>query len=641
MNWKSAATAVLACSMLFGALAPAGALAAEDRTSKFRVYQNDNALKEFADQNQAIAYTRSFKNSYVERIGSRTWVWSSFPSYKVYQNDKSKPEWEFATLEAAIAEAKKWANASVRPLAGGGWAWDNYPDHPGYTLYQGDKTLPTWTFPTLDLAKAEAKKWANAHIIDKASNKWVWDNLSAERKAELRAGPETYRVYQGAKTLEGWGFAYLEDAVAEALKWANASIVHTGRMTTVFTNAHPYVVYQNGIKKASFPSVTPAIAAASKLTDAHVEWETRRIWSNERYYAVLQSGKKLSAFDSPADAASFGRGYANAEVVTLDGLRVWDNLKDLLYLAWNGSSNHATIQNHVANTQGLDIDSPTWFYLADAKGTLKDDSNPETVAWLKTQGVKIHPLVHNQFDSKLTSAFLADAAAQQSFIAALVSRLVALKVDGVNLDFESMAGKDRDKYTAFVKSLSEAVRGAGLQLTIDLPRGSVAWNHQTAFDHEKLHQYVDYIAIMTYDQFYSGSASPGPVAGMSWTEQGVEEFLSYGIPRSKLLLGVPFYVRVWEVDAAGKLVSNKAAWMKDLESTLSTASNVVRSEDERYGLEKVEYTKDGKRYVFWMENIPSILKRVEIAKKHDLAGIAAWRLGYEPGELWTELLRAK
>jgi len=640
MNWKTTASAVLAGALLVGALAPTGAQAALDRTSKFRVYQNDSALKEFSDRNQAILYAKGFKNAYVEQIGTRAWVWSNFPSYKVYQKEKSKPEWEFATFEAAVAEAKKWANASVRKLDAGGWAWDNYPDHPGYTLYQGDNTLPNWTFPTLDKAKAEAKKWANAHIIDLASNRWVWDNIPAERKTELREGPDAYRVYQGTTTLEGWTFAYLEDAVNEAVKWANSTVVHIGKGKTVYANSHPYVVYQNGAKKASFPSLALAINAASKLADASILWDSKRIWSNEGYYAVLQSGKKINAFGAPASAAAFANGYENAEVVTLDGLRVWDNLQELLYLAWNGSSNHNTIVGHVNNTQGLDIDSPTWFTLQDAKGTLKDDSNPETAAWLKSQGVEVHPLVHNQFDAKLTSAFLADANAQKTFIASLVNRLVALKADGVNLDFESMSGSDRDRYTAFVKALSEAAHAAGLTVSIDLPRGSAAWNHLTAFDHEKLHQYVDYVAIMTYDQFYSGSDSPGPVAGMSWVEQGVEEFLSYGIPRSKLMLGVPFYIRVWELDAAGKLVANRAVWMKDIEKALEGAQ-VTRTDDARYGLQKVEYAKDGKRYVFWMENIETILERVDIAKEHDLAGVAAWRLGYEPGELWTELLRTK
>jgi len=639
MKLKTAAAAALACAMLFASFAQAAAAA--DRTSKYRVYQNDKALMEFSDRAAAVAYAKQFSHSYVEQIGTRTWIWHSFPKYKVYQNGKSQPTWEFYTLEEAVAEAKKWANASVRDLSGGGWVWDNYPQHPGYTVYQGDRTLPGWTFPTLEEAQAEAKKWANAHIIDNATNRWVWDNIPAERKAEIREGPELYRVYQNGKTLENWGFPDLESAVMESLKWANSSVVRTDSGKTVFENRHEYAVFQNGEQKAAFVSLRPAIAFAAKLENASVVRDGRTLWTNEPYYEVYQTGKKLAGFSDPAEAAAFAAGYANSEVVTLDGRRIWDNGRRLLYLAWNGTQKPDTILAQASVTQGLDIDSPSWFSLQDEKGALKDESDPETVRRLHSLGIKVHPLVHNQFNAKLTSAFLADKKAQERFIEALVGRLAVIGADGVNIDFESMAGSDRARFTAFVRALSEAAHAAGLAVSIDLPRGSAVWNHQTAYDHEKLHEYVDYVIIMAYDQFYSGSASPGPVSGLGWAEQGVAEFLSYGIPRSKLLLGVPFYIRLWEVDAAGKLLSNRAVYMNQVDALLADAEDLSVESDSRYGLDRVSFAKGGKRYVFWMENVSTTLQRVEIAKKYDLAGVAAWRLGYEPAELWVELLRAK
>lgn len=79
-----------------------------------------------------------------------------------------------------------------------------------------------------------------------------------------------------------------------------------------------------------------------------------------------------------------------------------------------------------------------------------------------------------------------------------------------------------------------------------------------AYDHEKLAHIADYIMIMAYDQYYSGSATPGSVAGLQWAEEGIKEFLSYGIPRDKLIMGIPFYVREWKLDSSGKGVSNRA-----------------------------------------------------------------------------------
>lgn len=159
------------------------------------------------------------------------------------------------------------------------------------------------------------------------------------------------------------------------------------------------------------------------------------------------------------------------------------------------------------------------------------------------------PLVHNQFDSALTTAFLKDAKAQERFTNALIDRLAALGVAGVNIDFELMSGKDRNAYSAFVAKLAKQAHAKNLLVTIDVPRGSLSWNHLTAYDSERLAASVDYMMIMAYDQYWSGSDSPGSVSGLKWTEEGIQEFLSYGIPRSKLMLGIPLYTREWKLDS--------------------------------------------------------------------------------------------
>lgn len=159
---------------------------------------------------------------------------------------------------------------------------------------------------------------------------------------------------------------------------------------------------------------------------------------------------------------------------------------------------------------------------------------------------------------------MAKPEARTKFINDLVSKAVALGADGLNIDFENLAGSDRDRFTAFMQELTQKARAQKLIISVDLPRGSLSWNDKTAFDHEKLAGIVDYIITMTYDHHWKGSTEPGSVAGLSWVEEGVKEFLSYGIPRDKLIMGIPFYVREWQVDSSGKLVSNRALFMKDL-----------------------------------------------------------------------------
>jgi spore germination protein YaaH len=252
----------------------------------------------------------------------------------------------------------------------------------------------------------------------------------------------------------------------------------------------------------------------------------------------------------------------------------------------------------------------------------------------------VYPLVSNQFDSALTTAFLADAKAQSKFIGALVGRVAAIGASGLNVDFESISGKDRDAFTSFISSLTDAAHAKGLSVSIDLPRGSVAWNHLSAYDHEKLGSIVDNIVIMAYDQYYTGSTSPGSVSGLQWTEEGIQEFLSYGIRRDKIVLGIPYYVRQWKLDASGSLVGNQTVLLKDIPGLIA-AKKATQTWDPTFNQYRVEYIEDGFKYVFWLENEDTVKARLALARKYELAGVSAWRLGYDTPALWNAMLQQK
>lgn len=636
-RFSAAALLVLAAVLL---LAPLDGLAA-DRTTAYRLYENDRIVREYDSKNDAIADGKKRLNSYVERIDTREWVWDNLARYRVYQKDKTLPEWQFATLEEAIRTARQYADSSVRDLRSGGWVWHSYKriEQP-YLLMQGDKTLPGWQFATLDEAKREAEKWADAHIIDLRTNEWIWDNLTEERKEELRGGEPVYRIAVNGIALTGPVFAYLEDAVREALHIDDAAVFNVRTGKAVYVNKRPYEVYQNDRLLRRHASLDEAVADAKKWAHATIRLEGRVIWSNLPYYRVFQKDRQIGAFHDPYEAIAFAKTFADSSVVTLHDEVLWDNRQRLQFWAWTGSADPDAIRAFVSGTMGLDVVSPTWFVLEKADGTLGDRSDRATVEWLKKNGYAVHPLVHNQFDGKLTTAFLKNAKARQAFVRSLVDRAAVLGVDGLNLDFESVAGSDRARFTAFVRELAEAARARGLVLSIDLPRGSIKWNHQTAFDHAALADIVDYVIIMAYDQHYSGSDKPGSVSGLPWTEEGVREFLSYGIPRSRLILGIPFYSRDWKLDSAGRLVGNRSLLLKDIPALLAERG-VTRAWDDEFGQFKITYREDGHTRVFWLEDETTVAERLKLARSYGLAGVAAWRMGHEYPEIWETMVQHK
>jgi len=636
IRFMSMSMLTLSLCLCIGTLFPLTAKA-DDKTGKYRVYQNDRLLKEFQDYGSAEAYAREFSHSRVEEIGTRKWLWDNYPRYKVYQFDISKPEWEFATLEEAKKEAGKWAYASIRDLQSGGWVWNNYPR---YRVYQGEVTLDSWAFAALEDAKAEAGRWANSHIIDLNTNRWIWDNIGEQTKSGLRAQPPMYQVYQNKYTKDEWKFAYLEDAVNEALKWADSVVVNIASGKTVYSNAKRYEVRQNDKKLAAFTGLDQAIDYAKKWAHSSIVLDGRAIWNNYPYYQVYQNGRFIGEYTTIPAALQYASQYSNAAIRTLDGDVIWSNSRSMAVWGWNGLTNPETIKRQVNQAAGLDVTSPPWFILADEHGNVKDQSDKDLVRWLKDRGIAVHPLVHNQFDPVLTKKFLSNPEARGKFIRTIVDRSSELGVDGLNIDFESLYGSDRAAFTAFITELSAYAHSKQLLVSVDLPRGSIKWNEKTAFDHEKLAAAADYIVIMAYDQYYRGSTSPGSVSGLSWTEEGIREFLSYGIPRSKLILGVPLYVRVWQLDASGSLIDNRAVYYKDIPDLIAGKAPEI-TWDPQFGQYRVEYEEEGYRHVFWMEDEKTVTERIRLAKKHELAGIAFWRLGYDNEELWQTVIRQK
>lgn len=613
--------------------------AGADKTTKYRVYQYDKPIMEFANYQEAVTFAGWYTNSRVEEIGSGAWKWNNYPRYQVQRLGQPVENGQFTKLEDAIREASRLTYASIRDMEdSGGWVWNNYPR---YRVYQGDITLDNWIFETQNAAIAEAKKWAGAHIIDLSNNSWVWDNLKPSDKQSQRSGDPVYQVYQGAYTQDSWKFPYLEDAIGEALKWGNSFIVRIADQQTVYRNSKQYKVYQAEQLVEEFVSLEQALEHARQFANASIRLNGSSIWSNEAPYRVYQGEALIGEYFKLPEALYYASHYANSFIQRWDGKTLWNNFHKLQIWSWNGSASISTLAVQTEAVMGLDVDSPTWFILEDASGKLRDTSSKEAAALLRQRGFQIHPLVGNQFDTDMTSAFLANPDAQAKFISALVDKASLLQVDGINVDFESISGKDRQAFTAFITNLAAAAHEKQLKLSVDLPRGSVRWNHLSAFDHERLAEVVDYIITMTYDHHYSGSATPGSVAGLPWVEEGIQEFLAYGIPRDKLILGIPFYVREWTLNADGSIASSRSMYTKDL-AALFAKENTVSAWDPAFQQYKVEYTgEDGRTRVFWLENEDTVKARLDLAHKYQLAGIAAWRLGQEDPVFWETILQNK
>ena len=55
---------------------------------------------------------------------------------------------------------------------------------------------------------------------------------------------------------------------------------------------------------------------------------------------------------------------------------------------------------------------------------------------------------------------------------------------------------------------------------------------------------------------------------------------------------------------------------------------------ESDGQYKISWKSGNKTCIFWLENTDTVLKRVNLANKYNLAGVASWRRGLEISKVW-------
>lgn len=255
------------------------------------------------------------------------------------------------------------------------------------------------------------------------------------------------------------------------------------------------------------------------------------------------------------------------------------------------------------------------------------------------------------FTPEVTDALIHTPDCVDAFIDKLIAACREWGADGVNLDFENMNPDHAADYNAFAALCAERLHEEGLLISADVtvplenPDPDNWWQ---CYDRAGLAQVVDYVAVMTYDQHIS-SQDPGPVGGLDWVEDKLRATLAE-IPSDKLLLGVPFYGRDFQVLSDGstrtasvypsevQAVLNDGRYTKGGEE-IAVAEWRVKNEREKGSMvNRLEYLDtNGTLHRIWYEDEVSLAARAALADKYHLAGVAAWQMSFGQDSYWTAL----
>ena len=195
--------------------------------------------------------------------------------------------------------------------------------------------------------------------------------------------------------------------------------------------------------------------------------------------------------------------------------------------------------------------SPCAFRLTESGIELRNPDFDMLASTYTSKGYAMWPLLDNNFNPKLTHQILSNSRLQDTMVRQLVGYALLYDFKGYNIDFENINYSDKDALTAFVAKISQACHAYGIKLSMDVTPLSDSPNWSLVYDRAALAPHLDYLMVMAYDQFGRSSAKAGPVASYPWVERAVQNTIDL-VPPSKVLLGMPLYMRLWYESSDGR-----------------------------------------------------------------------------------------
>lgn len=305
-------------------------------------------------------------------------------------------------------------------------------------------------------------------------------------------------------------------------------------------------------------------------------------------------------------------------------------MEETVNLVWHQVTSTAanqTLEDAAARIKGVNVISPTWFSVTDNEGNVSSIAEAEYVNKAHAKGMKVWGLIDNFSEEVQTEEVLAKQSARGEIIDTLIREAVNCGMDGINVDFETMSEAAVPHFLQFLRELSIETHKNNLVLSVDNP---VPEGYTVFYDRAEQGRVVDYLIIMGYDEHYRGDTQAGSVASLPWVEQGIRDTLAE-VPAEKVINGVPFYTRVWKTSAG--VVTSDAVGMNDADEFVEKYKVETywdKNTSQNYG--SIDVKND--TYQVWLEDEDSIAEKVKLIPKYNLAGVAAWKLGFERPSVW-------
>lgn len=326
-------------------------------------------------------------------------------------------------------------------------------------------------------------------------------------------------------------------------------------------------------------------------------------------------------------------------------------------LAWHmveDRSVNDSILSTIANTKGLTTIAPTWFTVANTKGSISSLASSQYVNYAHQSDIEVWGLVKD-YDGGIDSPeetleLLSRTSSREKLINQLMAEILKTDLDGINVEFKHISMECGEHYIQFIRELALKCRQNGIVISVN----NYVQDGKTDYLYlEEQGKVVDYVIVKGYDEHRAGSLESGSVASIDFVRFGIEEALKV-VPKEKVINAVPLFTRLWkevpktEEQLAEEEGTDAANYSVNVTSSVYSMKNAGKPianagaqmvVDEATGQNYAEWTEDGTTYKMWLEDETALEAKLKLLKEYDLAGNAAWRLGFEKSGTWELILK--
>lgn len=196
-------------------------------------------------------------------------------------------------------------------------------------------------------------------------------------------------------------------------------------------------------------------------------------------------------------------------------------------MAWHQVTNQSAngnIASVLQSTKGINVLSPTWFYLNDNSGGIASLASSSYVDYCHQNGIEVWALVSNLENPDVNAeSVLSHTSTRDNLTNALISAAIQYDLDGINVDFEALnVDAVGTSFIQFIRELSIKCANNGIVLSVD---NYVPSAYTSFYNRAEQARFADYVVLMAYDEHYAGSEEAGSVASIGYVTKGVEDTL--------------------------------------------------------------------------------------------------------------------